>query len=579
VPNEATGLYENDYYTWDPVTRQTTPKTPQSYSYNPNTGMWDTTEWRYDAASGKYAPNVTSVSSLAGVNANIEDTGPNSTNGINLANGQDGTFNGFYNASISNNLSSLAMSGNVMVNGNTLAGNAMSGDATGITNVLNLLQSSMGAGQDIATFSTDLNGNMVGDLLIDPSVLRSLQPASNQVAGNSTLTVNSDANGHIANNVAVNADTGNATVDSNTTAGNATTGNANAVANIVNMINSLISSGKSFVGNININGNLDGDILLPPDVLNALLASNGSSAPGQSLTANTNTTDVINNNVQTGATTGNANVAGNTVAGNATTGNARTNVTILNLTGRNVIGKNALLVFVNVLGRWVGMIMDAPGSTAAALGGGITDSSTSDTTINANTHNQIDNNVNVNANSGDAAVTNNTNAGNATTGNATASANLANITSSQLSLADWFGILFINVFGTWNGSFGVNTSAGNPSLPPVPSSSVAASSAPQVFQFVPGDSEAPARFVHANTSIFIFGSLETESASSGSSASQDNPPVVLASSHPSGHGVSQLPATQLSSSTHRDWTLPIIGAGISFILLGLDQFISRRRAS
>ena len=60
VYNPDTGLWENDYYTWDPVTKQTAPKPGTvDYSYNPDTGKWDTTEWRYDAPSGKYVPNVT----------------------------------------------------------------------------------------------------------------------------------------------------------------------------------------------------------------------------------------------------------------------------------------------------------------------------------------------------------------------------------------------------------------------------------------------------------------------------------------------------------------------------------------
>jgi len=48
----------------------------------------------------------------------------------------------------------------------------------------------------------------------------------------------------------------------NTTAGSATTGDAAAIANIVNVINSIIGAGQSFIGTININGNLDGEILL-----------------------------------------------------------------------------------------------------------------------------------------------------------------------------------------------------------------------------------------------------------------------------------------------------------------------------
>src|SRR5581483_7237633 len=54
--NTATGMWENDYYIWNPATGQTTPKTTQTYSYNPATGHWDTTDWIYDPAQGAYVP-------------------------------------------------------------------------------------------------------------------------------------------------------------------------------------------------------------------------------------------------------------------------------------------------------------------------------------------------------------------------------------------------------------------------------------------------------------------------------------------------------------------------------------------
>ena len=138
---------------------------------------------------------------------------------------------------------------------------------------------------------------------------------------------------------------------------------------------------------------------------------------------------------------------------------------ILNLTGHEVVASNSLLVFVNVLGKWVGLIVDAPaGATAAALGNGVNQNTVINAaaTISAQTNNQITNNVTLASQSGNAAVTKNTNAGNATSGNATASANILNMSQSSFGLSGWFGILFINVFGSWFGSFGIDTAQGNP---------------------------------------------------------------------------------------------------------------------
>lgn len=497
--NPETGMWENDYYIWDPVTKKTYPKNSQTYSYNPTTGHWDTTEWLFDAPTGKYVPNVVAVTvppsgaQLLGV----ENTGPDSNNQGNNTNNFNGTFNGFYNASISNNLNSIAQSGDASVMFNTLGGNATTGNALALANVINMLQSNADIlqGNSLATFVANINGNVNGDITLNPS---NIGPGSN-INSNSTtntdLTVNNQANGNITNNIDLASQTGNATVSNNTTGGNATTGNADAVANVLNVINSIISAGQSFMGVININGSLNGDILLPPDMLNSLIAASGptveidtSNLVSTDINANFNNTQTITNNINQNSASGAANVGHNTTGGSATTGSANNKLNVLNLTGREVIGANALLVFVNVLGNWVGMIVDAPaGSTSAALGGNITQNNLVNTNadINSDVNQTITNNINLNSQSGDANVTNNTTGGNASSGNASTSANIANVNGTNLNLTDWLGILFINVFGTWNGSFGVNTSAGDPPAATGGMGSGMPEAAPQVFKFVP----------------------------------------------------------------------------------------------
>jgi hypothetical protein len=199
----------------------------------------------------------------------------------------------------------------------------------------------------------------------------------------------------------------------------------------------------------------------------------------------------IVNNVKLAAQSGQAAVMDNTTAGNATTGNANTNVVIFNLSGHAVVASNSLLVFVNVLGKWVGVIVDAPvGATSAVIGNGVTSNTVipPNLSIVNNNNNQITNNINLNSLSGNATVAANTLAGNAVSGNATSSANIANISNSQFGLTGWFGVLFINVFGNWYGSFGINTSAGDP----VGTSSVGNSST-QVIKFIPKPSSSSSK--------------------------------------------------------------------------------------
>lgn len=513
-----TGLWSNQYYSYNPVNNSYTATYARDYSYDCAGGQWYMTEYDFSAADGTYHKNrvvtgdpglatgcpapvtppssagggTTDTGTLGGGGAtgnSVAGTGPGSSNGTSGTITLNGSTTNNNTLGMTNGITSGASTGNAFVTGNTTGGSAASGDAMSLANIANLLQSTSNVfGPGTTTFTANINGDVTGDFMFDPSAVMNTGPGSSNTTDNNlqvNTTNTNNTNAQINNTIDVGATSGDATVSGNTTGGDATSGNAQAIVNLMNLINSTVAAGQSFIGTININGNLNGDILLPQGVLDQLLASTG---PGSNNVANANltdnstttnnTTETIGNNITSSATSGNASVAGNTSAGSATSGNAGTNVTLLNLTGSNTIGKNDLLVFVNVLGKWVGMIMNAPaGTSAAELGGGITSTGpgsnnlanatlTDNSTTTNNANLAINNDVNVHANSGNATVTNNTTGGNARSGNANTAVNILNMTGSNLSLSNWFGILFINVFGMWNGSFGVNTSAGDPASNP-----------------------------------------------------------------------------------------------------------------
>ena len=526
--NCVTSKYVSAHFIYDPATSLTTPTDSLAYTYNPATRLYEQTNWVFDAPSNSYVPYVTAVatppsgalvvggpapaaptagSGAAGGNsingtgpgsnntinntggatngASINGTGPNSNNGINGTNTNNLNGNNNTTAGFNNTITATANTGNAVTLGNTVAGGASSGDAQDIANVVNLLQSSSNAlDGNTVTFVANIDGDVNGDLLFDPAQIGSVQPAGIGGAnGTNNLNLNNALDASINNNINLAANSGDATVSNNTNGGDATTGRANTIANVVNLINSAITSGKSFLGVVNINGNLNGDILIPPDFVDQLIASNvptvsiSNTGPSSNNTVNTNggsnntnirntNNESITNNVDAGATSGTATDSNNTNGGNATTGSASTNITAFNLTGSQVIGRNSLLVFVNVLGQWVGLIVNAPaGATAAELGGGITannSNANNNTNITNNDNKRINNNITTRAKSGNANVSNNTTGGNATSGDAKGAVNLLNVEDSSLALSNWFGILFINVFGTWHGSFGINTSAGDP---------------------------------------------------------------------------------------------------------------------
>lgn len=513
-----------------PVDTTTTPAVvapapAPTYSYNPTTQHWDSSLWQYNSTTGHYdavtpapvatppvAPTAPVVSATPDGQVPVTAGDPTTSNKA----GGDATSQTTTNSTITNNIGANSQTGAADVLSNTKGGNAGTGNASALATLTNVVNSAVntGGGSGPATFVQNITGNVYGDIMLYPAMLAAmLQQPGNSTAPPTDVTVD-NTNG-IVNNVNLKAASGDATVAHNTTAGDATTGTANAVASVMNIINSIVAANKSFIGTVNIYGNLNGDILVAPDFIPQLLASN-AAADHPTTTDMTNTTGIANN-VNLTAASGAATVDKNTSAGSATTGKAGTNLVVLNLTGQKVVASNSLLVFVNVLGTWVGMIVNAPtGATAAELGSGVTGNVSTPENLTATTNNQITNNIDLAAQSGNASVSGNTRAGNATTGNATASAMILNLANSSLGLADWFGVLFINVFGTWNGSFGVDTASGNP---PVTKPSAPPSSAiPQAIAFVAHSSGSSSRVLVPHLTNGIVEAEPTVAA---------DPPVVL----------------------------------------------------
>jgi len=503
-------VWVSTHYIYNPQSNTTSPLDPAVYTYNAVTGQWDYDTWVYIASKGDYAVRTFSVSTppAGATTIGAPDTSSSladQTSAASLSSGVATVANTPGSSAtaiaVNNSVGSIATTGDATVAMNTNAGSATTGDASALATLVNMLQSSgnvFGSAGNAVVFNTTITGDVTGDILLDPSLIGSIQPSSTPTSALTSANgvTQSTSAATVTNTLDIGANSGNALVAANTNAGDATSGNATAVANVLNFLNSTVVSGKSFLGIINIDGNLNGDILLPPNFINELLASNVPTVSiavpfGANGTLNTSVSQSITNAVAATAQSGNASVDKNTNAGNATTGNGTTNVTTFNLTGNTVIGKNALLVFVNAMGTWYGLIFNAPvGATAATLGGGITTASAAmpQAIGQFDTSQTINNNIIATAGTGNATVTKNTNAGNAKTGNAKVAVNILNVANSALSLSDWFGIIFINVFGSWTGSFGIDTIAGTITPPSSNSSSGTSSvtdTTPALFRFVP----------------------------------------------------------------------------------------------
>jgi hypothetical protein len=617
--NGYQGKWLSERFIYDPVTDTEEPIDPVTYTYNDTTNKYDYSYWNYSASRNVYklVDAATTTPPAAGAKvkvigapkpkptvstpangsstaqqsaASVAATGSGTTNNSNATSNSSGTVTNNSGVNVTNTIGATTTSGNATVLKNTNAGSATSGDAVTQADVTNMLQSSsnaLGDGSQVATFTYTIDGDVTGDLFFDPSMINGVQgDTTTNKSMNNNLVINNTSDASITNNLTLASESGNATVDSNTNAGNATSGNAKTVANITNLIRSSIVSGKSFVGTVNITGNLNGDILLPADFVDTLIAANtptvAVSGPNSSTTSNNtvnNNTKVTNNNTQgvsntitSTATSGNATVDKNTNAGSAKSGKAETNVTAFNLTGSKVIAKNSILVYVNVTGKWTGLIVNAPaGATAAQLGGKVTENTsvTNNATVNNNVNQKITNNVGVTAKSGDASVTRNTTAGDATAGNAETAVNISNIEDSTFELSDWFGILYINVFGTWNGSFGMNTSAGD---------QPGGRGADQ--EYLVGNVGSLVRYPATTVSktTTTTGNTPNNSATSNTTTKvQDG--AVLAAETKVASAAASTPAPQLSNepqSAMANLWLPAIGLLLGLGILGTERLLNRR---
>lgn len=367
-------------------------------------------------------------------------------------------------ATIDNCDQQSADSGQANVDNGGNGGTATSGNADDSINEVNEETNSDSTSSQPVDFTDNIYGNQTGNIEIDPSTITSQQSTDNTTTDNETATSTTTNNSTINNTDEAVAQTGDATVTNDGEGGTAASGNAEALANVVNIINSVIADGESFEGTINIYGNLYGDILLPEQLVDELI--NPATIPSGTDTDNTET-GLIDNDVELTAESGSALVTNDGDGGTAASGNATTDLNITNYVNDYLSADNLFLIIINVSGQWYGYILgEVPESDVALLGDGlsnsnVTQSQPSSTEVNDDTE-TINNDISSAAYTGSATVNNDGNGGTATSGDAEALANILNFINDNFNISGWFGILFINIFGNWYGS--LSTYNANPTL-------------------------------------------------------------------------------------------------------------------
>ncbi|MET0980079.1 MAG: hypothetical protein ABWX90_02385, partial [Candidatus Saccharimonadales bacterium] len=146
---------------------------PERYTYNPDTGHWDSNKWAYNPATNDYEPVVAPPAATEQV-VPVADAAPlaESHNTPHGQAGADSTLTVNTDATIDNNINSDATTGNAGVRTNTVGGNATTGDASAMATVINQINSSVnGNGAEFATFVTDVVGDVHGDIMLYPMLL------------------------------------------------------------------------------------------------------------------------------------------------------------------------------------------------------------------------------------------------------------------------------------------------------------------------------------------------------------------------------------------------------------------------
>jgi hypothetical protein len=241
---------------------------------------------------------------------------------------------------------------------------------------------------------------------------------------------------------------------------------------------------------------------------------------------------------------------------------------------------------VNIAGHWVGKIMNLPGgSTESALltgGANVTqngtsgpnsnnqDTATTTNTTNANINSEgsITNNVNVGALSGNATADDNTGVGNVTSGNAQAVSSVANITNSVISATHWFGVLVINVIGSWLGSVGV---AGV--TPDVNTGTSPVGSATDTSQANSVASALPKTGIFAPVTALFGGGSSTGSQVTSNTANAGGAKVLAASEQPAPESVASIARGKNMGILFGLSALALLVAGA---LISIDKKLKRR---
>ncbi len=379
------------------------------------------------------------------------------------------------------------------------------GDVNVYANVLNIVNTN-NINSEIVQITENFN-NLSADILMNQPETTPTQMSHDLVAGLcqnihcQSLTTFKLTN---SNNATVNNDidlAGNSGGNSISGAGENSairTGTVNALVNIINIVNNNVINSRWTIATFNIFGDWEGDLVLPSelyfDQYTTVGADTGVTEHNMNkivLNVNNNNQAAISNNVNA-----NANSGGNTAKGailqdaSTETGDSESLTNVKNMANVSLVNSSWFLNIVNTLGSWTGNVYSLPenmdfeqtplgmtffsasGADENALQefhdavGGLAQGDEVTIEIENNNKAVINNNVDVQANSGgneiDGGDLQNTRI---ITGYSRALANILNFANINLINSN-LNVGLTNIFGSWNGNivFGYPDLAVNQSL-------------------------------------------------------------------------------------------------------------------
>lgn len=384
-------------------------------------------------------------------------------NGSSTSSGQPGTNGDDASSQPAPGQGADGMSGNNIYRGRAANVFIKTGNASAYASIINYINTTVIGSRNLDIIN--IYGPAVGTLdFSDFNVSNSVPDSSSSLAntGNSTpaiLDVTND--GSLSNNLNLDASSGSNRIEGAN--GNVVieTGDVEVDASVFNMVNTnLIGHGWRFKV-INIFSDLVGDLILP--TLESQKSSAGCSGCLQSLNVTNGNTASVGNTINVNANSGNNSASSNGGSTTIETGNVNADASVYNLVDTTIIGDDWYYTQFHVAGDWRGSVYNTnstvdfltSGRNLAVQGGnGVfqpsnasSDRSTATTSNNAS----VQNNITINADSGNNTAGSNYGDAAIKTGDVRAKTAVTNVVNTTI-IGDGWQFYLVNIFGNWKGS-------------------------------------------------------------------------------------------------------------------------------